>query len=502
MKLLKEIVMNEHYRSMGDLERNYIEMVNKLLRQKALIQQNMMRALHQKLIEIQRVIDAQRLTESQFAAPTNELESNPLLAAFPSMFLSAIESNGTEQKATSNNAAAAQPAFVVDANSTSTTTNSAGTLLQCTPSGGTLANLPVLGNIALSAQSGPFQCSICGSRLQTQDALDFHLTMHSLTDGLLRQSTAECPNRGGNVLMGHNLGTFSVGNQANSEAKDQALPPVVTVMAALPLPPKVEGAASLVVPKREPLCTANSTVSAGDVSVADDVAENFSPKTPKTRIMDKAKPFQCPKCQRRFKQRRELNRHFINRHTPNAAKPFQCRFCSYGAATKSIVQRHEYTHSASKPYKCRLCTYQTSYRYILKKHLKKLHAADDDEAEAAIESDHSGTSPASKTGPASPHSMEGVRQKRRWQCGFCDKHFSARSLMKQHELIHDGPKDFKCELCPFETAHKRSLKRHKMIHQGARPFACNFCKKKFSAQPLLEEHLKSHLGTNQRSGAR
>merc|ERR1712087_252988 len=127
------------------------------------------------------------------------------------------------------------------------------------------------------------------------------------------------------------------------------------------------------------------------------------------------------KCARSFRHKRELERHFINRHTANRDKPFKCRFCEYGAATKSIVQRHEYTHSAVKPYKCNLCAYQTAYRYILKKHLTKLHgvALDGDEERQA----HAESPTITKQRTPNRNS----KAKKKWKCGFCDKCFSAKS---------------------------------------------------------------------------
>ena len=460
MELLKENVMNEHYRLIGELEAKYMEMVNNLMKQKAMIQQNMMRTLHQKLLEIQQIIDAQRLNQraSQSAAETTV---NPLLAAFPSMLMSAVE-GGTVNPLP----APSGTAFIVDSSNMSSSTTSRGsTLSQCTPSS-TLGNVPILGQSAFAEHSrcgqsgsGPFQCKICGSTLQSKDALDFHLTMHSLTDGLLNHDVEQSQSGHSNlnrlnVLIHHNLNESNPQNQANRSMKELDLPPMVIAHPPSPWPltAKIESVQPLVLP----LCTENTATTvpaaecdtksgfspnrsargeAADVPVEDDVAENLSPKTPKTKIVDKSKPFQCPQCQRRFKQRRELNRHFINRHTPNAAKPFKCRFCSYGAATKSIVQRHEYTHSATKPYKCSLCKYQTSYRYILKKHLFKVHAVTDHEADAVIEADTAGPAPADRQSTASPMArgtppttaspgVAGQGQdgsKRQWHCAFCDK---------------------------------------------------------------------------------
>lgn len=188
-----------------------------------------------------------------------------------------------------------------------------------------------------------------------------------------------------------------------------------------------------------------------NVPMENDVAKNVSPKTSNTEIItvDKLnvllKPFQCPECGKRFKQRRELKRHFINRHTPNDAKPFKCRFCSYGAATKAIVQRHEFTHSDSKPYKCSLCAYQTSFRWILEKHCKKVHV---ENGQNAV--DLTGSDPARpvntdsiitlsmdsvattqsllpQLSPAAEEPREVVissatfANEQQWKCKFCDK---------------------------------------------------------------------------------
>ena len=198
------------------------------------------------------------------------------------------------------------------------------------------------------------------------------------------------------------------------------------------------------------------------------------------------KPFECTKCGKRFRQKRELNRHVINKHTPNHAKPFKCRYCDYGAATKSIVQRHEYTHSSTKPYQCTMCTYQTSYKYILKKHLKKVHNVEENESDLLCSNSESAT----------PVSLNGADGSKKWKCGHCEKRFTAKSLMKQHELIHSGPKNFKCDMCDFASAHKRSLTRHKLLHSAPKPFVCSVCSKQFRTKHLMEQHAKSHSLTN------
>ena len=266
--------MNEHYRLIGELEAKYMELINNLMKQKAMIQQNMMRTLHQKLLEIQQIIDAQRLNEGESQSPAET--SNPLLAAFPSMLMNAVES-------TNNLSTATHPAFVVDANnvstSTSTSTSSMSTISECTPSS-TLGSVPILGQQTLaeltrSSSSGPFQCKICRSTLQTKDALDFHLTMHSLTDGLLKYDVEQRESRDPtvNVLIDRNLNNFNVQNQANRPMKGLDLPPMViahpsNAMNAL----KIES----MTPFIQSLCTENTTTTVPDAEC--DTKSGFSPK--------------------------------------------------------------------------------------------------------------------------------------------------------------------------------------------------------------------------------
>lgn len=50
-----------------------------------------------------------------------------------------------------------------------------------------------------------------------------------------------------------------------------------------------------------------------------------------------------------------MKTHMTIFHTEDHAKPFQCKICSKGFATKLAFQEHTNTHTGEKPYQCEIC---------------------------------------------------------------------------------------------------------------------------------------------------
>lgn len=50
-----------------------------------------------------------------------------------------------------------------------------------------------------------------------------------------------------------------------------------------------------------------------------------------------------------------MKTHMTIFHTENDAKPFMCKICGKGFATKMTFQEHTNIHTGERPYQCDLC---------------------------------------------------------------------------------------------------------------------------------------------------
>lgn len=65
------------------------------------------------------------------------------------------------------------------------------------------------------------------------------------------------------------------------------------------------------------------------------------------------KPFKCPYCDHRTKEKSAVEKHIRCMHTFEA--PYKCRFCNQAFKVQSNLVRHIRAHTGEKPYACRKC---------------------------------------------------------------------------------------------------------------------------------------------------
>ena len=76
-------------------------------------------------------------------------------------------------------------------------------------------------------------------------------------------------------------------------------------------------------------------------------------------------------------------------------------------------------------------------------------------------------------------------------CKSCLKGFSQKGHLKKHKMIH---KSFACKYCDKSFRRKLELDNHLKIHQGKKPFACKYCERSFDSRKKLYGHEKIHIG--------
>eukprot|EP01083_Nonionella_stella_P246573 855869_1 len=253
--------------------------------------------------------------------------------------------------------------------------------------------------------------------------------------------------------------------------------------------------------------------------------------------------FKCNECDRLFSKKWYLRNHVLNMHTPNKDKPFQCRFCTYGAAVKWSLDCHEaihlnarqykcphtqcdkafnvkqelqrhvannhtkpfkcdecdkrfgsakylqshrisiHTKNEHKPFRCKYCDYGAASEYIIKKH----------------ELSHSAVTPykcvrcnkSFRTDRYLQTHLERVHVEDKYkplQCDICAKRFLGKINLKNHYKCHDANCFHQCDQCEYSTPDSKRLKKHKQIHSGEKPFECNVCHKRFRLWTYVLTH--------------
>ena len=199
--------------------------------------------------------------------------------------------------------------------------------------------------------------------------------------------------------------------------------------------------------------------------------------------IEKGSPYCCPLCQKRYKERRSLEKHFagtVNNKCPGVPveKPtyklengrYYCtqpgcehEIATHGAKSMGVIWTHHQSEHLSKdanlPFNCDQCPKSFPLHSILASHI------------------------------ASTHDLKKCSQ----ICDVCGKTIAgSKNKIKQHMLVHTGEK-IKCSQCDITFSRPGSLRRH-MQHQHnvSNLHFCDICGKTWNTRSALNDHRESH----------
>lgn len=183
------------------------------------------------------------------------------------------------------------------------------------------------------------------------------------------------------------------------------------------------------------------------------------------------KPFQCPHCVKSFKHSFNLVNH-IRSHT--GERPYRCTMCPKGFRDSTGLLHHQVVHTGEKPYCCHVCELRFSSRSSLGRHLKRQHRASPAAAVPRPSAPHC-LACGKEQSPLGHLCSAGRGRAAPFGCGACGRHFQLASELHRHWFAHTGIKPFKCPDCERDFNAASLLERHKLTHAKDRPPPCQVC---------------------------
>ncbi|XP_015172211.1 PREDICTED: zinc finger protein 585A-like isoform X1 [Polistes dominula] len=191
--------------------------------------------------------------------------------------------------------------------------------------------------------------------------------------------------------------------------------------------------------------------------------------------------FGCKICGKRFKQAGHVKSHMLV-HT--GERKFECTVCSKRFSLSNSLKKHMYIHNGEKPYQCDVCGARFLEKRNLNGHLMT----------------HTNERPFSCKICGKRYTLADTLRRhvsaahedgRTYQCEICAKMFKQLAHLSVHKKVHNDERPFQCHLCEKNFKHKNVLKSHLAIHANIRPFECDICKATFVRKTNLQTHIAS-----------
>ena len=189
---------------------------------------------------------------------------------------------------------------------------------------------------------------------------------------------------------------------------------------------------------------------------------------------------------------------------------YKCYYCNTLYSSKSNLKKHQIRSCKKeemkivlvKRYKCKYCNITFVGSSGLRRHLRQVCTSDPNRFELVPQMKIENVTilrfqckkcdrSYSTKGALKNHNLihEGIPKK--YDCSLCDKKFVSEAVVDQHILaVHEGKKPHLCSQCGHSSANKSNLKMHiEHVHEGKKPFPCDQCNKKYRHRWELKHHV-------------
>ncbi|XP_052398435.1 zinc finger X-chromosomal protein-like isoform X3 [Carassius gibelio] len=180
---------------------------------------------------------------------------------------------------------------------------------------------------------------------------------------------------------------------------------------------------------------------------------------------EEAKTHQCSHCEHKSSNSSDLKRHIISVHTKDY--PHKCEVCGKGFHRPSELKKHSAAHKAKKLHQCRHCNFKIADPFVLSRHILSVHTK---EQQAFPD----------KKGLKKPFGQGAHGGKRILGGAGLSKGNRERRV-------------YQCQYCDYSTGDASGFKRHVIsIHTKDYPHRCDFCSKGFRRPSEKNQHIMRH----------
>jgi len=174
-------------------------------------------------------------------------------------------------------------------------------------------------------------------------------------------------------------------------------------------------------------------------------------------------PFKCAKCDKVYSSRQCLKYHLVT-HDKNAHKSFSCDQCSARFHFLKKLNGHKKMHIIKST--CEFCSAEFTssanlYNHQVNKHFDQLNLTEHP-----------------------------------FKCVKCDKVYSKRQYLKDHQKVHEDdthPVQYECQICGRNYTSKSTLRAHiAHVHKRNKTYKCKVCDKTFGNRNTLSAHMAKH----------
>lgn len=166
------------------------------------------------------------------------------------------------------------------------------------------------------------------------------------------------------------------------------------------------------------------------------------------------RPYQCPSCNKSYKDAGTLKRHVDRNHLQNRERKFICENCGKRFYAKRDIQVHMRVHTGETPYSCPICPAHFTQMSAMLRH-KRRHT-----------------------------------DKKSHMCATCGKPFWTKEELKRHFSVHEDTRKFTCPICQVQFKHKGSIQKHMRVHAEPNRFICSDCGQTFNNKGNLKSHVE------------
>ena len=200
--------------------------------------------------------------------------------------------------------------------------------------------------------------------------------------------------------------------------------------------------------------------------------------------------FQCDKCEKSFKTKQSMNRHFIVHHEKQNVRKCKFEGCEKTFANGFALSKHM-QHHKKEPFVCDICGKDFRQKGNLRIHTIREHTSEAEQQKLSYKCEEPGCEfTAIRKDMVQAHVKRTHLKIRNHQCLHCVKSFFRKSQLEEHTNgVHLGLKKFKCDLCDFRTAYRKILAEHKKVTHGNQRFDCPYCNFSAGYKGNLRQHI-------------